>query len=188
MSTILKWGLITGMVYVVFFMISNLMGLQQSMGGTGGNVGLGFLVQTVLMVASFFTIYLGVKETRDDDKGGYLTLGEGFIAGLKIALIAGVIAAIFSFIYIQFIDPTMMDKVLTAAENQWDEAGMDEDQREMSRKMMGYVMNPIAMSAITVVSVVFWGVIKALIAGSMLKKLAPPTAGFHDPNPTTPSV
>ncbi len=188
MSTILKWGLITGMVYVVFFLISNLLGLQQSMGGSGGNMALGFLVQTVLMLATFFTIYLGTKETRDEDKGGYLTLGEGFIAGFKMALIASVVAGLFTFIYIQFIDPTMLDKAMSVAEDQWDEAGMDEDQIEMSKKFTGYIMNPFAMSAITLVSVIFWGVIKALIAGSMLKKLAPPSAAFHDPNPTTPSV
>jgi amino acid transporter len=170
MSTTLKWGLITGMVYVLFSLISNMLGIQQ---GGGGNMGLGLLVNFLLMLATFFTIYLGVKETRDQDLGGFLTMGQGFMAGLKMALIAGVIAGLFTLIYMKFIDPDMTDRIMEGAEAQWDEYNVPEEQREMSRKFTGMFLNPFIMAPFMILWIAFWGVIKSLVAGAMLKKLPP---------------
>ena len=170
MSTTLKWGLITGMVYVIFSLISNMMGIQQS-----GNRVLGFLVLTVLMIVTFFTIFLGVKETRDEDLGGYLTFGQGFMTGFKIALIAGLISAVFTLIYSKFIDPDFAEKMMAGVEDQWDKAGMPEEQREVARKWTSYMFNPFILSAFSLFSALFWGVIKSLIAGAILKKDPPPT-------------
>jgi len=174
MSTTLKWGLITGMVYVIFSLISNMLGIQQG-GGGAASIGLGFLVNTLLMVATFFTIFLGVKESRETDLNGYMTMGQGFMAGFKIALIAAVIASIFTLVYMKFIDPDFVDKAMTAAEEQFDEMNVPEEQREMSRKITGWTRNPFILSALMIVYVIFWGVIKALVAGAILKKDPPPT-------------
>ena len=168
MSTVLKWGLITGMVYVVFSLIGNLLGIQQ-----GGNFGLALLSNFLLMLATFFTIYLGVKETRDESGKEYFTMGEGFVAGFKMALIAAVIAVVFSFVYLQFIDPDMMENMLETTEDQWDEMGVPEENREMGRKMQGYFTNPFVLSAFVLAQVLFWGAIKSLVAGIILKKNPP---------------
>src|SRR5687768_12145117 len=168
MSTILKWGLITGMVYVAFSLIGNLLGIQQ-----GGNYGLALLSNFLLLLATFFTIYLGVKETRDESAKEYFTMGEGFVAGFKMVLIAAVIAVIFSFIYLQFIDPDFMEKILEQSEEQWDEMGAPEENREMGRKMQSYFTNPFVLSAIVLAQVLFWGAIKSLVAGIILKKNPP---------------
>ena len=98
MSTTVKWGLITGMVYVISSLISNLLGLQQ---GGGGSMGLGMLVNILLFGITFYTLFLGVKEVRDTELNGYLNMGQAFRSGMKIAVIAGVIGAIFSFIYMK---------------------------------------------------------------------------------------
>jgi hypothetical protein len=103
-------------------------------------------------------------------------MGQGFLIGFKIALIAGVISAIFTFIYTKFIDPEFFNRMLTLMEDQWDKAGMPEENREMVRKWTGYFMNPITASVVTVLYIAFWGLIKGLIAGAMLKKDPPPTA------------
>lgn len=168
MSAILKWGLITGMVYIFHSLIGNILGIQQ-----GGNVMMGLLLNTILLGITFYTIYLGVKEVRSETAGEYFTMGQGFIAGLKITLIAAVIAVIFSFIYIQFIDPDMMDRIMSEAEEKWDEMGTPEDAREMGRKFQGYFTNPFILSALVLVQVLFWGVLKSLVAGALLKKNPP---------------
>src|SRR5688572_26656029 len=107
MSTILKWGLITGMVYVAFSLVTNLLGLQET-----GNFGVTLAFNFVLMLATFATIYLGVKETRDELAGAFFTTGQGFITGFKISLIAAAITCVFTLIYLQFIDPDMMERML----------------------------------------------------------------------------
>ena len=173
MSTTVKWGLITGMVYVISSLISNMLGLQQ---GGGGSMGLGMLVNILLFGITFYTLFLGVKEVRDTELNGYLNMGQAFRSGMKIAVIAGVIGAIFSFIYMKFIDPGMADMIMEGAEEQWDKMNVPEEQREMSRKITGMFLNPMIMAPFMLVWVAFWGVIKSLIAGSILKKEAPPTA------------
>ena len=169
MSTTLKWGLITGMVYVIFSLINNMLGLQQS-GNTMAGLGLGALI----LGATFITIFLGIKEARDQDLGGHLTFGQGFLIGFKIALIAGLISAIFTLIYMKLIDPDFSDKMMSGLEDGWDKAGMPEENREMARKWSGYFMNPYILSAFSLCYAIFWGVIKALVAGSILKKDPPP--------------
>lgn len=171
MSSTLKWGLITGMVYVIFSLISNMLGLQQ---GGGGSAGLGFLVNVLLFGATFYTIYLGIKEIRDTELDGNLNLGQAIRKGIAIALIAGVISALFTLLYMLVIDPGLGDRILETAEEQWDKMGVPEEQREMSRKVTGWFLNPAIMAPFMLIWVCFWGLIKALIAGSMLKKEAPP--------------
>ncbi|MEP6795159.1 MAG: DUF4199 domain-containing protein [Saprospiraceae bacterium] len=170
MSTTLKWGLITGMVYVIFSLGSNMMGVQES-----GNKMLGFGMGALILVATYFPIYLGVKEAREQDLGGYITLGQGFLTGFKIAVIAGVISSIFTLIYTKIIDPNFIDNIMAGIEDQWDKAGMPEESKDMARKWTNFFMNPIAFSIMSLLSALFWGLIKGVVAGAMLKKEAPPS-------------
>lgn len=115
MSTAVKWGLITGMVYVLQNLISNLLGFGP--GGTKG-MGLNFLISAIGLVATFFTIYYGIKEIRDTELNGAMNMGLALRKGMKIALIAGIIVAVFTFIYTQFIDPDMMSRIVAMQEDQ----------------------------------------------------------------------
>ena len=93
MSITLKWGLITGMVYVIFALVTNMLGLQQS---GGGSVVIGMLMNALLLGITFFTIYSGVKETRDNEMEVRYNIGQAFKTGMAIAVIAGAIAGLFT--------------------------------------------------------------------------------------------
>ena len=166
MSAVVKWGLITGLVYVVYSLVMNLLGLQDP---ADPNFVMSMLFGTVIFAVTFFTVYLGVKEFRNEENGGSLTLGEGFIKGFQIALIAAVISGIFSIIYFYFIDPDMISRFRESTEQQWEENNMSDEQIETASKVMGFMMNPWIMTAMSVVMVIFWGVIKGLIVGAILK-------------------
>ena len=170
MSTTMKWGLITGAVYVIFALINNILGVQEG----GGFSMLGLLTNTIILGATFFTIYSGVKEIRDTELDGFLTFGQGFKSGMGIALIACIVSAVFTYIYVSFIDPELINRVTAMTEAQWEEQNMPEEQMDVARQWMGYMMNPTFMSLIAAVSVIFWGLIKSLIASALLKVDAPP--------------
>lgn len=172
MSITLKWGLITGMVYVIFSLASNMLGLQQ---GNGGSAGLGILIYLLQWGCTFLSIYMGVKEIRENELGGYINVGLAFKKGMAIALIGGLISAVFTLIYMKFIDPEMSDRILQGAEDQWDQANMPEEQREMSRKITGIFLNPWIMAPFVIIWIALGGMVKSLIAGSILKNEAPPT-------------
>lgn len=170
MSTTMKWGLITGAVYVIFALINNILGVQEG----GGFSMIGLLTNTLILGATFFTIYSGIKEIRDTQLDGFLTFGQGFKSGMGIALIACIVSAAFTYIYVSFIDPELISRITAMTEAQWEEQNMPEEQMDMARQWMGYMMNPFFMSLIAAVSVIFWGLIKSLIASALLKVDAPP--------------
>jgi len=182
MSNALKWGLITGMVYVLFSLGSNLLGLQNAGSGM-----MGILVNIVIMVITFFTIYMGIKEIRDEELNGELTTGIAVRKGLQIALIAGLLAAVFSVLYSTVIDPAFMERMMEASEAKFDEGNVPEAQREMSRTIMKFMFNPYVMAPFTIAWVVFWGLLKSLVAGAMLKTPPKPMAPPMTP-PSVPSV
>jgi Na+/H+-dicarboxylate symporter len=177
MSIALKWGLITASVYVIFTLVGNLTGITAK----GGVFPL--LLNTVLMVVTFFTIYRGIKEIRDEELNGEITSGIAFRKGMKIALIAGLVAGAFSLIYAKLIDPDFANRIMDATEAKFDEMNAPESQREMSRSIMKFMFNPLITVPFTVLWVCFWGLLKSLVAGSMLKSEAPPVAP-----PTPPTV
>lgn len=170
MDSGIKWGLITGGVYIAFSLVSNLLGIQD---GTGGNTALSFGVNTLMFAATFFTIFQGIKEARDTELGGYLVMGQAVRKGMKIALIAAVISALFAILYMTVIDPEMTDKIMANAEAEWDKNNMPEENREMARKMTGYFTNPLILAPFVLIYTVFWGLIKSLISGAILKRVPP---------------
>ncbi len=180
MSTTVKWGLITGMVSVFFGLISNMLGLSEQ----GEFSGMSWLMLVLSLGGTFYTIYLGIKETKEEKFGGYLTVGQGFKTGMGIALIASVIGFAFSLIYLNLIDPGMVGRIADIQEQQLEQKGMSEEQLEAARSMSGMFMNAWFFSLMGIVFSLFWGLIQSLIAASILKKEAPPT--LHDDTPTAP--
>jgi hypothetical protein len=171
MSITLKWGLITGMVYVIFSLINNLLGIQDG----GGFTAKALLSNGALFGATLFTIYLGIKEAKETDGRGYINFGQCIRTGMGITLITALIACVFTFIYLKFIDPSSIDKIMAMTEEQWEKNGMSEEQMDAARSYTSVLMTPWAFSLIVILSVLFWGLIKSLIAGAMLKTEAPPT-------------
>ena len=182
MSSALKWGLITGMVYVLFSLGSNLLGLQNAGSGM-----MGILVNIVIMVITFFTIYMGIKEIRDEELNGEMTTGIAVKKGLQIALFAGLLAAVFSVLYFTVIDPGFRDRMMEANEAMFDERNVPEQSREISRSITKVMFNPLVTFPFTIAWVVFWGLLKSLVAGSMLKTPQKPMAPPMTP-PSVPSV
>ncbi|HSF89590.1 MAG TPA: DUF4199 domain-containing protein [Saprospiraceae bacterium] len=172
MSITVKWGLITGMVYVIFSLVNNMLGIQDG----GGFTAKAILSNAALFGATLFTIYLGIKEARDTTGGGFINFGQCFRTGMGITLITALVACAFTFIYLQFIDPGFIDKIMAMTEEQWEQNGMTEEQMDAARSYTTMLMTPWAFSLITILSVLFWGLVKSLIAGAFLKTEAPPTA------------
>ena len=166
MSAAIKWGLISGMVYVLSSLLSTLMGAEKI-------VGIGWLVNIVVFGITLFMTYLGLKETRDNEREGILTFGDGFKTGMKIALIAGVVAGVFALLNMLVINPDFMDEMMAAQEEKMGD--VPEEQAEMANKIMGFMKNPYLVSVITILYVAFWGIFKSLIASAFVKKDPPPT-------------
>lgn len=172
MSTTLKWGLITGMVYIFYYLIIFMTGIQEKMMSMiMVNVALGLAIT----IATFFTIYLGVKEERNEAWNGYATLAQAFILGFKIALIGSVIAGVFTLIYNTVIDPGYAERIMAATQEQMENMGVEIDEDVLEKQSNSIMKNPFVAGAITIGWHAFVGTLKALVAGLLLKKDAPPS-------------
>jgi len=130
---------------------------------------------TVLqLIISISVISYGIKSYKTLN-AGYLTLGQALKTGLAISLIAGIIAVVFNYIFINYIDPDFVQKTLDFSREQMIEQNpnMTEQQIENAMTMTAKFMTPIFMSAIAILATLFFGFIISLFAGLVMKKNPP---------------
>lgn len=133
----LKWGLIISAVYIVFLY------LRFSVGGNnilymGAFVIIGFIAAMVLL---FLTGY-----TRRKQLGGYIELKDVFQTMFVAVVIYEFVYALFSFVYLKYIDPEFMTRISALTEDTLIKAGKSQSEvdemlsktnAEDARKMTG---------------------------------------------------
>jgi ethanolamine transporter EutH len=161
----IKYGLICGLVYIIFQLISTLTGLQ---GSSALILSLSF--QLVVMLATFYVIYLGIKEYRDEANTGVLSLGNGIKLGLMIGLIAGVLVALFGYLYQTVIDPELMERTMEEMRASFEERGFTDEAIDQAMWMTELTKNPLLAASLGILWVAFWGFLKGLVGGAILQK------------------
>ncbi len=119
------------------------------------------------------TVY-GIKAYKNEN-AGFLTLGQGLKTGLAISLVAGIIAVIFNYIFMNFIDPDFVTKTLEFSRQQMIEANPNMTQKDLDRAMdmSAKFMSPWIMSAIALMLTLFFGFIISLIASLIMRREPP---------------
>lgn len=160
-SVALKYGLIYGLLSIIFF-------IAIDFSGQAGNQSLswfGLLITAVVM-------YFAHKEfIRDGD--GYMNYGQGLGLGTLMSLIGATISSIFTYVYIQFVNPTFLENVKQAQIIAMEEKGMSDTQIEQAMKISENFTGPTAMLIFGIVFGVFFGFIIALIISAITKKTRP---------------
>ncbi|GHC52931.1 DUF4199 domain-containing protein [Ulvibacter litoralis] len=131
--------------------------------------------QSVLnFAATIAAIVYGIK-TFKKDNDGFLSLAEALKTGLAIALIAGIIGSIFTYIFVTIIEPDFVVNMLEASRVKMIEQNpnMTEEQMEMGLGMAEKMMSPGIMVAIGIIASLFFGFIIALISGLVMKNNRP---------------
>jgi Protein of unknown function (DUF4199) len=62
-----------------------------------------------ILLSSIF-IYIGIKQFRDKENGGFVSYKQAFLVGILIVIFPALANGIYSVIYAKFIDPGFMDK------------------------------------------------------------------------------
>lgn len=152
----LRFGLITGLAMIIYSMILNFSGVAY-------DSALQYFSYVILIAG----VVYAVREFKNQNSG-YLTLGQGMGAGTLTSAVAGVLASVFSWIYITFVDDSMMKKAFDAQRDALEERGMSEEQinqaMEMGQKFasFGFIF--------AIIFFVIVGFIAALIAAAIMKK------------------
>ena len=157
-----KYGLIAGLVYIIFGLINYLFDLSTS------NQAMGAVIWLGAFLATFAVTFVACREKRDNS--GSITVSEGIKLGVTIALIAGILAGLFTVLYTMVIDPDVMARQLEMVEQQWEEQGMSDEQIEQSRQWVTMFQNPVLTVPFTIIFYVIGGLIKGAISGAILRR------------------
>lgn len=130
-----------------------------------------WIISTLNFVLTIAFIVLGIKLLKQQNNG-FLRVGEAIKLGVGIALISGILGAIYFVIFSNYIEPEFVSKMGEFQEQilldkfpDMDEALL-EQQIEMSKKFM----TPSIMAGMAIVGNVIVGFIISLIAGLIMKK------------------
>lgn len=130
---------------------------------------------SVISFAVFIAVvFYGIKAFKNENSG-FLTIGEAIKVGVGIALIAGIISAIWAFILSNYIEP---DYFVQMAEMQREKMverfpDMTDEQLDKASEMNATFMKPWFTMSVTIVSNLLFGLLTGLVAGLIMKQKRP---------------
>lgn len=121
MAVGMKWGIISSLVSIAFFIILVIAGLNAFDNKWG-------------WIGSIFTIILLVFAHKEfKDRGdGFMTYGQGVGIGFWSAVVATVVAGLFTYVYSNIIDPATMENFYEAQRIKMEEQNMPDDQIDIA--------------------------------------------------------
>lgn len=153
----LKYGLISAILSIVFFLILTLSG-QNAFDNKWSWISITFSV--VILI-------LGQKNFKDEGDG-FMSYGQGVGIGFWISLTAVVMGGLFTYVYANIIDPATMEAFYDKQYEQMEMNGMGDEQIEMAIGWTKKLFWPMY-----VFFGILFGVLVALIVTIFTQKKAP---------------
>ena len=167
----LRYGLIWGGASILLTLISFLTNTDPSLPNT--STVLKFVYGILGLGIAIWCIVMAIKQHRDQELGGYITLGRGMGMGTIVGLVAGALSGAYMLLHVLVINPGWGDQMRSALMEQYETMGLADDQIEQSMSMVGFMFNPVFQLVGGLINGVFVGFLIGLIAGAIMKRDAP---------------
>ncbi|MCB0658171.1 MAG: DUF4199 domain-containing protein [Saprospiraceae bacterium] len=164
-STAIRYGLYTGLVLVAISLLMYLLGMSDP---TKTGQRWISLVITVLITAG--GMVLANRYHRDEELGGVMNFGRGFGVSMLVGVAASLVSAIYSYLFLKFIDPTVMDKAMEMQRQQMEGRGMTDEQIEQASKMMDMFSTPGFASLSAFISSIIFALIISLVVAAIMQR------------------
>ncbi len=161
----IKYGLILGLISSVLAAVNYSAKLFTNPVATNAITGLSFAI----MIGAFV---LACREFKAQNEG-FMRLGQGFMTGFWASIISSIISAVFTYVWLTFIDPTVTDAIKENAMAGMAKQGLDDEQIEQSLSMMGFMFSPIFTVGAILIGGPIFGAIIAVIVAAIMKKDPP---------------
>lgn len=161
----LKWGLIAGVINIVYSVILVAIGKYQEPSMNTINSIFGIAIAVGVLI-------LAMREYRTLN-GGFMSFGQGLGVGTLTSAISGVAAGLFNFIYMQFIDPSVPEQMMDRVRDQWERQGLSDSQIEQAEPITAMMMQPGMIFVITVFASLLFGLIISLIVAAVMRREKP---------------
>lgn len=152
-------GILLGIILVVYSLILYLAGLNENQ-----------WLAAVSYVITAIVLYFVIINFRDKQQNGFLSYGKGVTVGLLTGLFASVILAIFSFIYMKYIDPSILEKALVTAEEDvlQRNPNMSDEELDRAMGMVEIFTSPVVITVLTI----FWYALVSLVFSLLISIFA----------------
>jgi len=132
-------------------------------------------------------LFLAQKEFKDE-LGGYISFGDAYSTGFRYSLFTGLILALFTYIYLQWLSPEMMEKVVEATQASLEEKDTPSDQADKAIEMTRE-WGPLFGAFAIAIGYAIFGAIVSLIGAAIFKKVKSPYDIANDAvDPNDPTV
>lgn len=152
------FGLISGLVSVAIFLTENF-----------GNIWLGMVVGLIVSITGIVLTHREYKKNN----GGYMSYGQGLLSGLVMAIVAGLISGIISYLYIRFVDPSILEKMSQVQIDMLEKMNFPEDKMEEAIAKMEVENTASKQLTGGLLSGVIGGLILSLIVSAFTKRTRP---------------
>ena len=157
----LRYGLLTGLVSIIFSFILFVTHADQS---PVRWLALGILVGAMVMAHNAFK----------QGNGGFMNYSQGLGIGVIMGGISGVLSTAFNFLYMTFIDPEYMGRIMETTRAKMEEkGGMSDEQIDQAIKMVQKFSSGGWMVLFGVVGSVLFGFLIALVISAITKNSKP---------------
>ncbi len=160
MVTTILFGLYCAGVAIALTLIEYFTGIDKS----GAGSWFGFLGTPFFILF----IWMAMKERKQDDYGGTITYGQCIGTGTLVGLFAGIVMAIFMYVYFTAINPGFVDFTLQKQETAMQTKQMSAEQVQVAMSMAKTWFVPIGVVGALLGDVIF-ALIISLIAGAFMK-------------------
>lgn len=157
----IRYGLILGVISIVYFLVLSLSGLNPNDGWNWA--GLVFTIGAIFLAHKYY------KENGD----GFMPYGDGVGIGFWITLISSAISSVFTYIYVKFVDTTFMEMIRDQQMEKFQEQGMSDEQIDQAMEMAAKFSTPEMILIFGLLGGLFIGMIVVLIVTAITKKSNP---------------
>ena len=163
-ATVLRYGLIGGLVLIIYGLIGFLTGLSSP-----GNLSNIFINLVLALVITVGLVVLAIRHHRDQGLGGHITFGRAFLVGFLTIIIAGVISLAFNYLYLSFVEPDYLANMANDMQAMYERMGLSEEQIEEAMKRVED-MTPASMIVQGLISQSVMGAIVGAIVAAIMKR------------------
>jgi len=160
----MTYGLILGIALVVYSLLLYIIGIDLYDPKGSGRY-LSWVSYIIMLVAIIFS----TKTYRDKIQGGTLTYSKALGLGTLIGLFSSILLALYTIIFLKFIDPNVMQYIMDVAQQNMEEQGLPEAQITKALEMSAKIMFP-SMIIGTIIGNTFFAFVFSLFTSIFLKK------------------
>jgi drug/metabolite transporter (DMT)-like permease len=159
----MTYGLIIALVIIILAVLTFIFSLESSR-----------WMQWINWVGYFVALYFCLKNWRDSFLGGYIRYGQSLSAGILFMFFASVIYGFYFVIYLKFIDPSYVERMLSIMEEEYYKRGMTEEQVAPLMDLLTKFHGPGMQFFSVIFGTTFVGVIISLLVSIFIRKEGDP--------------